>query len=169
MDTTAVLVDGYERVSGEVHDALDGIDPRHLNTRLDEGANSVAWLIWHLTRVQDDHIADAAGLEQVWHAEGWRDRFGLALPPDATGFGHGPEQVAAVRVDDPDLLLGYFDDVHAQTLTFVRGLEDRTLDRIIDDAWDPPVSLGVRLVSVLADDLQHVGQAAFLRGVLERG
>ncbi|MBQ0864511.1 DUF664 domain-containing protein [Streptomyces smyrnaeus] len=168
MDTTALLTDAFTRVNGEVHSALRGIKKKHLNEQIDPAANSLSWLIWHLTRVQDDHLADAAGAEQVWHAQKFEERFGLPLPSDDTGFGHEPEDVAAVRVDSPKPLLEYHDAVHEQTLNYLDTLTARSLDRIVDDAWDPPVSLGVRLVSVLGDTMQHAGQAAFLRGVLER-
>jgi hypothetical protein len=73
-----------------------------------------------------------------------------------------------VRVDSPDLLVGYHEAVHAQTLRFLEGLKEEELGRVVDERWDPPVTLGVRLVSVVSDDLQHAGQAAFVRGVLER-
>ncbi|WP_069812169.1 mycothiol transferase [Streptomyces sp. TP-A0874] len=168
MNGTAVLVDGYERVRGAVHGVLDGLSTADLNARLD-GSNSIAWLVWHLTRVQDDHVADASGLEQVWLAQGWKRRFALPLPAGSTGYGHGGEEVAAVRVDSADPLLGYHDAVHEQTVGWLSELDPAELTSVIDEAWDPPVTLGVRLVSVLADDLELVGQAAFLRGVLERG
>lgn len=168
MDTTALLKDAFTRVNGEVHAALDGIAKKHLNERLDPGTNTVAWLIWHLTRVQDDHLADAAGQEQNWHAQGFEERFGLPLDSDDTGFGHSPEDVAAVRVDSPPLLVAYHDAVHQRTLDYLDTIGSQSLGRIVDDAWDPPVTLGVRLVSVIGDTMQHVGQAAFLRGVLER-
>ncbi|CAL9504563.1 DUF664 domain-containing protein [Streptomyces albus] len=168
MDTTALLTDAFTRVNQEVHATLDGIAKKHLNQRLDPAANTVAWLVWHLTRVQDDHLADAAGQDQVWHAEGFEESFGLDLPSDDTGFGHSPQDVAAVRVDSPQPLVAYHDAVHAQTLNYLGTLSSQSLNRIVDEAWDPPVSLGVRLVSVIGDTMQHVGQAAFLRGVLER-
>ncbi|MBO8195791.1 DUF664 domain-containing protein [Streptomyces oryzae] len=168
MDITALLTDAFTRVNGEVHSTLRGIRKKHLNEGPDPAGNSVSWLIWHLTRVQDDHLADAAGTEQVWHAQGFEKRFGLPLTSADTGFGHAPEDVAAVRVDSPKPLLEYHDAVHEQTLNYLDTLDSRSLDRIVDDAWDPPVSLGVRLVSVIGDTMQHVGQAAFLRGVLER-
>ncbi|WP_143671920.1 DUF664 domain-containing protein, partial [Streptomyces caniscabiei] len=81
-------------------------------------------------------------------------------------YGHGAAQVAAVRVASGDLLTGYFDAVHERTLEYVRGLGPDDLDRVVDERWTPAVTLGVRLVSVLADDLQHVGQAAYVRGLL---
>lgn len=168
MDSIAVLRDGFARVQAGVYDALDGIPAEHLNARLDSASNPIGWLIWHLTRVQDDHIADASGLEQVWLADGWQTAFGLKLPALDTGFGHTAEEVAAVRVEAPDTLADYYDATHQQTLRYLDDLEPEVLDEVIDTSWQPPVTLGVRLVSVLAEDLQHVGQAAYLRGVLSR-
>jgi hypothetical protein len=147
---------------------VDGLTAEQLAFRVDPGANSIAWLVWHLTRIQDDHVADAAQAEQVWTSQGWVERFGLPLDPLATGYGHRAADVAAVRVASGELLVGYHDAVHQQTTRYVEGLGDADLARIVDRSWDPPVSLGVRLVSVLADDLQHAGQAAFVRGVVQR-
>ncbi|MEU3558359.1 mycothiol transferase [Streptomyces fragilis] len=166
MHAKDILIEGYGRIREEVHAAVQDLDAERLAARPAPGTNSVAWLVWHLTRVQDDHVADAAGLEQVWTARDWHGRFGLDLPVTDTGFGHDASRVAAVRVDSPDLLTGYYDAVHEQTLGFLRGLTAAELERIVDERWDPPVTLGVRLVSVLSDDLQHVGQAAYVRGLL---
>ncbi|MFJ9562426.1 DUF664 domain-containing protein [Streptomyces fuscichromogenes] len=167
MHARDILIDGFGRIQEEVHSALDGLDPGLLNRLPAPGTNSVTWLVWHLTRIQDDHIADAFDLDQVWLAQGWEKRFGLDLPPHDHGYGHTPAQVAKVTVDSPDLLTGYYDAVHEQTLRMLRDLPSTELERIVDVRWDPPVTLGVRLVSVLSDDLQHVGQAAYLRGLLQ--
>ncbi|MCD0452664.1 DinB family protein [Actinocorallia sp. API 0066] len=167
MDVAEVLVDGFERVKEVVHEAVRGLSAERLAERLDPGANSIGWLVWHLTRVQDNHVAEVAEREQVWTAGGWAERFGLPFDVADTGYGHGPEEVAAVVVEAKSLR-GYYDAVHKETLAFVRGLEPADLGRIVDKGWDPPVSLGVRLVSVISDDLQHAGQAAFVRGVLLR-
>ncbi|HET6709270.1 mycothiol transferase [Amycolatopsis sp.] len=168
MNVADLLVDGFGRVRGTVRAAVDGLTAAQLGTRPADGANSIAWLVWHLTRVQDDHVADVAGIEQVWTGQDWLSRFGLPFPAGDTGYGHRPADVEAVRVDEPDLLTGYYDAVHEQTVRYVTGLDEKALDRIVDEAWDPPVSLGVRLVSVLDDDIQHAGQAMYVRGLLER-
>jgi hypothetical protein len=162
-----VLRDVFGRVRTDVHGAVEGLDDTALIYRVDGTANSIAWLVWHLTRVQDDHVADVAGTDQVWTAQGFADRFDLPFPASSIGFGHGSDEVAAVRAG-ADLLLGYYDAVHAQTLHYLDGLSDADLERVVDRRWDPPVTLGVRLVSVADDDLQHAGQAAFVRGVVER-
>jgi hypothetical protein len=105
--------------------------------------------------------------EQVWTAAAWVERFALPLDPADTGYGHDPDMVASVTADAPRLT-GYFEDVHAKTLVFVRSLDEADLARVVDDSWDPPVTLTGRLVSVIADDLQHVGQAAYVRGIVQR-
>jgi uncharacterized damage-inducible protein DinB len=165
MASADVLVEAFERVREVVHHTVDGLSPEQLATRVDGTSNSIAWLVWHLTRIQDDHISDLAGREQVWTGSGWFERFGLPLPAPDTGYGHDDEAVEAVRAP-ADLLRGYFDAVDMATRAFVSDLEPRDLDRIVDENWDPPVTLGVRLVSVIADDLQHAGQAAYLRGLV---
>lgn len=167
MHAKEILIDGFGRVREEVHATVDGLAADVLDARPGPGANSVAWLVWHLTRVQDDHIADAFGLDQVWLTQGWEKDFGLGLPARDTGYGHSPAQVAKVRVDSADLLTGYYDAVHEQTVQALRGLAAKDLERVVDERWDPPVTLGVRLVSVLSDDLQHIGQAAYVKGLVQ--
>jgi uncharacterized damage-inducible protein DinB len=168
MTSADLLTDAFGRIREVVHHAVDNLSPQQLAFRLDSDANSITWLVWHLTRIQDDHIADVAGLEQVWTAGGWAERFGLPLDSRETGYGHGTEAVAAVAVDSGELLTGYHDAVFEQTTRYVATLTDQDLPRIVDKSWDPPVTLGVRLVSVIDDNLQHAGQAVFIRGILLR-
>ncbi|HEY0402523.1 MAG TPA: DinB family protein [Blastococcus sp.] len=169
MRSSELLLYAYEQIQETLRRAVVGLTPDELTRRVSPEANTIAWLVWHLVRVQDDHIADVAGRDQVWTAEGWEARFDLPFPPGATGYGFRSEQVAQVRVASADLLLDYAAAVHARTADYVRGLSDDDLDTVVDTRWDPPVTLGVRLISVLSDDLQHVGQAAFVRGLLTAG
>ena len=168
MNAIDILLDGFDRVRQNVHEAVEGLEPAELDVRLDAEANSVAWLIWHLTRVQDDHVAEVAGRDQVWTGAGWHERFGLAIKPGRIGYGDSPADVAEISGRTADQLLGYYDAVHAVTLDYLRTLSEADLDRVVDERWDPPVTLGVRLISVLDDDIQHSGQANFVRGVVER-
>ncbi|MFD5553582.1 DUF664 domain-containing protein [Streptomyces sp. NPDC127068] len=161
-------MDAFGRIREEVHTAVEGLSPAELTARVDPGANPVGWLVWHLTRVQDDHVSEAAGVEQEWTAGDWVARFDLPYARLATGYGQSIRQVARMPAVSGELLTGYHDAVHARTVEFVRGLDGNDLERVVDERWSPAVTLGVRLVSVLADDLQHVGQAAFVRGVLAR-
>lgn len=163
----ALLMDALGRVQETVHDVVDGLSPADLVVRVDAQANTIAWLVWHLTRIQDDHVAEVAGWDQAWLADGWCDRFALDLDPSDHGYGHTSEQVARV-VAGADLLLGYHDAVHARSVAYLAGIDDGDLPRVVDRSWDPPVTLAVRLVSVVIDCAQHAGQAALLRGLIER-
>ncbi|MEU5435012.1 DUF664 domain-containing protein [Streptomyces sp. NPDC020719] len=167
MTGSALLVDAFGRIHETVVDTVGGLSAEELAFRVDDSANSIAWLIWHLTRIQDDHIADAAGLDQVWDGQGWAKRFALPLPVSDTGYGHTSAEVATV-VASAELLAGYHSAVHEQTLAYVSDLDGDAFARVVDTSWNPPVTLAVRLISVIGDALQHVGQAAFVRGVLSR-
>ena len=167
MTSADLLTDAFGRIHEEVHLATGGLSREQLTCRVDPEANSIAWLIWHLTRIQDDHVCGVAGREQEWIAGGWADRFGLPFAREAHGYGHDSEEVAAVQAD-AEMLTGYHDAVYEQTIRYVATLTDADLPRVVDESWDPPVTLGVRLISVISDDLQHVGQAAFIRGFLLR-
>ncbi|MFI0980661.1 DUF664 domain-containing protein [Streptomyces sp. NPDC021093] len=166
MRISDVLVEGFGRIKEVVHEAVDGLSAQELSRQVPEGANTVGWLVWHLTRVQDDHVSELAGREQAWVEDGWAERFGLSLDIADTGYGHTAEQMASVRVASAGDLLGYYDAVHGRSLGYLATIGEDDLDRVVDKGWDPPVTLGVRLISVLADDLQHAGQAAFVRGSL---
>jgi uncharacterized damage-inducible protein DinB len=163
MGSAELLVDAFGRVREEVHAAVEGLSTEQLAVRLDEDANSIAWLCWHLARVQDDHVAGAFGVKQIWPE--WKSRFGLA--GNDIGYGHSSRQVAQIQAPG-ELLTGYHDAVHEQTIGLVSAVTDADLPRIVDERWDPPVTLAVRLVSVISDCLQHVGQAAFVRGIVLR-
>lgn len=165
MKTSELLLDAHSRVQEVLHDVVTGLDDKTLAARPGDSANSIAWLVWHLSRVQDDHLADAGGYDQVYTADGWHERLGLPFDAADTGYAHTSDQVALVQLS-ADQLLGYYDAVHARTVQFLETVTDEGLDRIVDKRWNPPVSLGVRLVSVIDDCAQHAGQAAYVKGLL---
>jgi hypothetical protein len=160
-----LLVDSFTRVRDLVVDLTDGLTEEDSTYRPAPEANTPGWLLWHLSRVQDDHIAGLAGVEQAW--PGWRRRFDLPFSDWATGYGQSPDEVAAVRVSG-ELLAGYHADVHTLTLDYLQPITADDLARVVDTHWDPPVTAAVRLVSVLGDTLQHLGQAAYVRGLAAR-
>ncbi len=165
MTPADVYIDFFERILENGVAVVDGLTDEQLARRPTPDANSIAWLVWHTARGQDAQIADAAATEQVWFAQGWVERFGLDLDPDDHGYGHTSEQVGKVRAP-ADLLAGYLRATHEATVAYLRGVTDDDLDEVIDTNWDPPVTRGVRLVSIADDDAQHLGQAAYLRGML---
>ena len=162
-----ILTEGFDHVRDTVHSAVEGLDEQALGFRPDAEANSVGWLVWHLTRVQDDHVADVAGGEQIWTSAGWVERFRLPFDVGAIGYGQTSDEVAQVRAT-AEMLVGYADAVHAASVAYVETLGPDDYERVVDENWDPPVTLAVRLGSVLNDTLQHAGQAAYVRGLVGR-
>ena len=159
-----LLRDAFTRLMEHVDEITDGLSDEQANYRPSPEANSIAWLIWHSARVQDVQLAPIAGVEQAWTADGWVDRFGLDLPRNDTGYGHGPQEVAKVQ-PPTDLLVGYYRAVHKLTLEYVAGVTAEDLERIVDPNWDPPVTASARIVSIIDDCAQHLGQAAYVLGI----
>jgi hypothetical protein len=166
MDAIELLRELFGRIPEEIHIAVDGLTADDLVRAPAPDANTIGWLVWHLTRVQDDHVAELLGRDQVWTTGPWPQRFGLAADAGDTGYGHTAEQVRSLRPDGVDALIDYYAAVERQTTELLDSLSAAELDRVIDERWDPPVTLGVRLVSVADDDSQHAGQAAYARGLL---
>lgn len=166
--TCVLLTDAFERVHELVPDILSALDTAELEWRPDAEANSIGWLVWHLARVQDDHFATLTGQEQVWLKDGWAGRFSLTYPDDAIGFGQSGREVGQFAVDEPILLTGYHAAVHAATVAALQTFASKDYERVVDNRYDLPVTLGARVISVLGDISQHIGQAAYVRGLLER-
>ncbi len=166
MGIDELLNDIFGRVRELVPGTVDGLNEDQLAARPDGSGNSIAWLVWHLPRVQDDHLAGAAGTEQVWLRDGWHERFDLGLDDCDIGYGHDESQVAAVRAS-ADLLRRLSRGGRRRDASgSCPALTESDLDRVVDENWSPPVTFGVRVVSVASDTLQHVGQAAYVRGLL---
>ena len=162
-----LLRDAFTRLIEHVDELTDGLTDEMSSYRPGPNANSIAWLLWHSGRVQDIQVAHIAGVEQVWTRDGWVDRFGLDLPGYDTGFGHTPEDVAKVRAP-AELLSGYYHAVHKLTLEYIASVTGEELARIVDPSWDPPVTASMRLISIIDDCAQHLGQAAYVHGILQR-
>ena len=169
MDVAAVYLELYGRIPPLVEQSVDGLDLETLGARVAPDANPIGWLVWHLTRLQDHHLSELLDTEQLYlDGSGWPDRFASPADPDDIGYGHTSEQVARVRPESVPALLEYHTVVDARTRAFLATLTPDALAEIVDRRWDPPVTLGVRLVSVAEDSLQHLGQAAYVRGLLGR-
>jgi hypothetical protein len=166
MNESEAFIELFDRVAEHVHAVVHRLAPADLSWSPAPGANSIGWLVWHLTRVQDDHVADLLDDEQLWTTGPWAPQFGLVADPGNTGYGHSADQAAAVRPVNAEVLVSYYDAVAARTKAFLETLTPDALDRIVDERWDPPVTVGVRLVSIADDDIQHAGQAAYVRGLL---
>ncbi|MEO8911419.1 MAG: DinB family protein [Candidatus Saccharimonas sp.] len=165
MQANDVFIKMFERVQEVASNAIKGLTEEQLAMRPDGKGNSIAWMVWHISRVQDSYIAQFADREQLWTSESWFDRFALPLDSQATGYGHTSDEVASVRAS-AELLEQYLTAVIKQTVQYLGGLTADDYGEIIDTSYNPPVTLGVRLVSITSDITQHAGQIAYVRGLL---
>ena len=168
MDVSGLLQELLGRVDEHVPAILEGLSPEELNEMPEDGSNPIGWLVWHLTRVADMHIAEIREVDQLWVSDGWADRFGLEPDSWNVGYGHTPEQVEEIQVEGTQVLQEYWDAVWTRTQGVLAEADPASLDEVIDRRWDPPVTLGVRLVSIADDAIQHAGQAAYVKGLLSR-
>lgn len=154
-----------ERAYGGVKAACDGLTDEQLWYQLTPDSNSIARLVWHLSRVKDRLTSTITGESEVWAADDWAVQFGLDL--EGTGIGDSPEKVAAFHIGRYPLF-GYLDDAHHATM--------RRLSKITAEQFDQPVVyvLGdsrpvcTALVGTVGDSSQHNGQIAYLRGMITR-
>jgi Protein of unknown function (DUF664) len=168
MELHELLIDLFERIPEHIHEAVDGLDVSALVTPPEPGANPIGWLVWHLTRVEDHHISEILDQDQEWITGKWAPRFGVAADPQNTGYGHSWKDVMSIQPESAEVLIEYYEAVAARSRTLLETTTPNDLDRVVDERWDPPVTLGVRLVSVADDAIQHSAQACYVRGILDR-
>lgn len=165
MNALDILLDAASRPL----DALGSLSPHLaeeiLNAHPAGHPNSVAWLLWHTGREIDLQLAHLTGLDELWTRDGFRELFALGAVGDGIGYGHTADEARAVVVVDPQLLVDYVRAAVDALSDYIRTLDEHALDDIVDHRWNPPVSRGVRLVSIIDDAAQHVAQAAYVCGM----
>lgn len=165
MDALDVLRDLTSRPRDAAERMRPDLNPVSLNARPGGHDNSVAWLLWHSGREIDAQLADLTGHEQLWTAQDFARRFALGSAGDGVGYGHSAEEARRILVDDPELLLGYLGAALDAVDTYLDGITAAQLDDVIDEDWDPPVTRGARVVSVVDDAIQHLAQANYALGM----
>ena len=168
MEGQQLIIDGYGRILQILERSLKGLTQEDLNELPHPDCNSMGWLAWHLTRVQDHHLADLIGEEQLWFRDGWHAKFNRASDPSDIGFGHSSADVAAFKAPDVETLLEYHRVVLEQSKHYVNTLSAQDLDRELNEPqYQPLPTVGVRIISVMSDNLRHAGQVAYVRGLLK--
>jgi len=163
-----LINDGFGRVLEVLEPALKRLTKEDLDRMPKPDCNSIGWIVWHLTRGQDAQIADLGKKGQVWVEDEWYTKFKRDVNPRDTGYGHSPEDVAAFKSPSPKILLDYYRATLERTNQYLSSLTLEELDRKLDESWySPPPTLGVRIISIMADCLQHSGEVAYLRGLLK--
>ena len=166
MDARDVLREAASRPATEAKALVNTLPEGVLNAHAGGHTNSIAWLLWHAGRQMDVQLAQLNGESQVWRSQGFDARFNLGELGDTVGYGHTAEQARAVVVEDAALLAEYLGAATAALSEYIAGLSEADLDDVIDTSWTPHVTRGVRLVSMIDDAAQHVGQAAYAAGIL---
>lgn len=169
MRAIEILKDAAGRPAEAVERLRGQITPHNLNAHIGEQDNSVAWLLWHIGREIDAQTAALSGQSEVWASGGFAQRTGLGKAGAEIGYGQTPEQARAVVVPDAAPLLEYVASASSALIAYLRTLTDEDLDYVVDSSWDPPVTRGARIVSIIDDAAQHVGQAAYALGALGDG
>ncbi len=168
MEWQELIADGFSRVLEVLEPAFDGLTPADLDLRPNEQANSMGWTAWHLCRGADAQIAALMGANQVWTEKAWFTKFKMPPDPDNTGYGASSEEVGKFRSPEPAVILGYYREIMAHTKKYLSSLGLSDLDRKLDETWFQPVpTVGIRLVSILADSLEHAGEIAYIRGLVK--
>lgn len=168
MEWQELMIDSYGRILEILESALEGLTQDDLNVQPHSDSNSIGWLVWHLTRVQDDHVGGLMGEEQLWIKDEWHSKFNRAPDRKDIGFGHSSEEVSAFKSPDIEILLEYHRAVLERSKRYIHSLSEVELDRQLDEPWFQPLpTVGVRLVSVMSDCLQHAGQVCYVRGLLK--
>lgn len=167
MEGTQIVTDSLGRIQNTIQRVLNGLPEEHLYHRPTPDANPICWLIWHLTRVQDHHMSDLLGKEQLWTADGWHAKFGLPADIRNTGTRHTREDVDSVRAG-AETLQAYYDAVYERSKEVLSSLSPDDLEKEIDEPqYNPLPTIGVRLASIISDNTQHVGQAMYVRGLIQ--
>lgn len=169
MDALDVLSESATRPLQAAQALRDHLTPQVLNAHVAGHPNTVAWLLWHTGREIDVQIADLIGGEQLWTRGAYPERFNLGPVGDSLGYGHSSDEAAQIKIDDSAALLEYLEGATEMLVHYINTLSEDELDHVIDHDWDPPVTRGVRLVSIIDDAAQHVGQAAYAVGALIDG
>ena len=166
MEAMEIVAMALKRIEGSLEKALDMLTEEDLHRQPRSDCNSIAWLAWHLTRVQDHHLSGLAGLDQTWTEDGWHAKFNMDPDPENVGWGHTPEQVANFRAPNAGILHEYYRAVLNRSRTYLIGLQSEDLERVLDEPqWNETVTVGIRLVSVMNDNTEHMGQINYLRGL----
>lgn len=165
-----MLTDQVDRIEELFVDLTDGLTERAARYQIDGASNTINWLLWHSGRVIDAQLFDITGGDELW--ADWAPKFALPLAddelgPGQVGFAQDPRQAAKV-VAASELLRDYGLASCAALREFLATVDENGLTRIIDRSFEPPVTVSARVVSIIGDCLQHLGQAAYVRGVAER-
>ncbi|RRD45614.1 DinB family protein [Tessaracoccus sp. OH4464_COT-324] len=167
MQANELLADAASRPVWLARAVLDGLSVETAHAMPGDKANSIVWLLWHAARQLDVQLARLTARPTVWEEGRWSARLGVARAAHDFGLGDTPADVAALRVDSVAELGEHLAACVGALTEYALALRPDELDEVVDRSYTPPVTRGVRLVSLIDDATVHVGQAAYVRGLLD--
>jgi hypothetical protein len=166
MDSGALLKDLLDRNEGYVLPGFAKLTDAELRQRVTAGANPIGWLMWHMARVQDRAVAGMVGIDQRWIADGWHAKFGMGADPEQRGNGDSSDEVTAFAAS-AQVLVDYYAAVREQTNAFLDGLDADDPERQVPGFGAATVSLAQRVPGLILEAVQHGGQIAYVRGLVQ--
>ena len=168
MEWQQLIIDFFVRISQELERVVSGLTIEDLNQQPNPDCNSIGWLAWHLTRSHDRNLSELARKQQLWVKDKWHAKFNRAPDPTDTGFNHSPDDVRAFRSPDGKTILEYHNAVLELAKQYIdNNLSENDLKRRVKSPTLKNVAtVRRRLLGIISEGLQHVGQAAYVRGLL---
>lgn len=162
MNAMELSRDTLLRAQERLEETLDQMTVAEANQMPHPLIKSVTWLMWHTARELDLQISQLKNSESLWQNK-WSARFALDLPDDTEEWHHTPEEAAKVVVSDKSILSAYLEASISLAEEYLLNLDESSLQDVVDDSWEVPVTRQVRLVSIIDDAVMHSGQAVYTR------
>ena len=166
MSSTESVVSTLQRNWDMIDAALDGLDDATISHIPMNQCNSIAWILWHMSRVVDTFVNTRFRSEpQLWIADGWYERFGMGDDPEDRGVGWTTERVSSWQAPDRSVLIGYYQAVRAASDRYLSSATDAELAEMkVISPVPEPRTVANALGQMVWDAVAHGGQIAYLRG-----
>ena len=165
MEANELLTNLLKGNRSMVRKALDGLSDKEVATRPNSECNSMAWLLWHLSRAEDGLVSSLDGSAELWN-DGWAEKCGISAETKGMGFGHKAEDLESFGVGSVDALKEYFGQTEKKVADYLASLSSEDLDKQVPSMMgDGTVPLGNIVQVIVNEAMVHGGQIAYLRGL----
>jgi hypothetical protein len=166
MELHEMLAVGYSGILRTLDYTLKGLTKEDINWQPKPDCNSIGWMVWHPIRFQDMQISEFMGEEQLWIKDGWYKKWGRKADPKESGGGMTPEDLTKFKSPGAATVLAYAKAVVERSQKYFPTLKKADLDKILKGGPHKPYpTVGMMLMIILSDSLQHAGQAGYVRGL----
>ena len=163
MDAKEFALEALERARAVTMIAIDGLTPEHFHWRPNPTANSIAFLLWHISRVEDRFTSDLRNMEEIWLTEEWHKKFAVAISEN--GIGWGPEQIQDFR-PAIELVVSYLQRVRNISLETISRLNISQFKEQLTPSR-PDFTVANTLQTIVYHENHHQGAIGYIRGLIE--